>query len=64
MDAPVLLLTEEVRVLRKGVFVSVFKYEPAVRMKDSRRKDFVRNSLQVVQSIWGIRKDNVELLRT
>ena len=66
MYITVFLLLNISGMLRKGIGTGVFQYEyPALLQqpaRDSRRPENpVRNSIQTLEGIWRIRKDDVEV---
>ena len=64
MDAAVAAGFYVAGVEREIAVLAMLQHKPAVRMKDSGRKDLVRDGLEIVQRIRRIGEDNVKLFGT
>ena len=61
MYGSVHLHVRKMRMVREVVLASVFKYEYAVGSKDISLKNKIGNIGQILQLIWGIGENEVEL---
>ena len=64
MDISIFLLLNEMRMTLEIEFFRMFKDEICSRMKNILGEHLVRNSRQVLQGIWRICKNDIELFMT